>query len=98
MVSSQALFDRLVETDESTDLSFDVLCLLAKQRDGSVDREKVRELIRTFRPDRNGKLGKLDFVKSVDSVYKTLRLLLASIKNSSQIDQACKSIARLLAN
>ncbi len=47
-------------------LSFDVLCLIAKDSKGNVDRNTVRELIRVFRPNRNGQLSKLDFVKSVD--------------------------------
>ncbi|KAL3903321.1 MAG: hypothetical protein SGARI_005432 [Bacillariaceae sp.] len=45
-------------------------------------------MIKIFCPSRQGKITKIDFVRSIDSVYKTLRLLLANISNSSQIDQA----------
>ena len=34
----------------------------------------------------------LDFLKSTDRVYKDYRLLLASIQNSSRIDQSLESI------
>jgi small-conductance mechanosensitive channel len=37
-------------------------------------------------------LTQVDFVKSVDSVYKSLRLLWASVANSSKIDRAFESI------
>jgi hypothetical protein len=47
-------------------LDFDSLCLLAKDSTGKVDHGTVRELIRVFRPNRDGQLSKLDFVKSVD--------------------------------
>jgi hypothetical protein len=41
-----------------------------------------------FRPDREGKLTLVDFVKSVDAIYKRYRLLLASIANTDAIDRA----------
>ena len=63
MKSAQVVFDRL--TGGAT-LSFEVLCLVAKDSEGNIDRNAVRELIRVFRPNRNGELSKLDFVKSVD--------------------------------
>lgn len=66
LISSQKLFDRLLVGSTDEHLKFDVLCLLAKGHDGSIDRGKVRDLIKTFRPDRNGNLSKLDFAKSVD--------------------------------
>jgi len=52
---------------------------------GFVSQDKVRELIKLFRPDREGNLTVLDFVKSVDAVYKELRLLRASISNSTKV-------------
>ena len=61
--SAQVVFDRLTG---GTTLNFEVLCLVAKDSEGNIDRNIVRELIRVFRPNRNGELSKLDFVKSVD--------------------------------
>jgi hypothetical protein len=44
------------------------------------------------RPDREGDLSKLDFVKSVDTIYKEMRLLRASIASSSRVDKAFEAI------
>ena len=38
--------------------------------DGNLDEDQIRELIRVFRPDREGNLTLIDFAKSVDAVYK----------------------------
>lgn len=106
----------LLKSDENV-LNFEVLCNVARNADGTNNRKKILDLVKLFRPNRNGEITKLDFVKSIDryanrriylskhfihgisnsvlfsptfSVYKRLRLLLANIKNSSQIDRACK--------
>jgi len=47
---------------------------------------------KVFRPDRDGRLTRLAFVKSIDSVYKRLVMLTANINNSSQIDIAIENI------
>jgi small-conductance mechanosensitive channel len=76
-------------------LPFDTLALLAKGPNGGIDQDKAKLLIRVFRPDREGKLGKLDFVKSVDHIYKEIKLLSANVANSSQIDTAVKGIVNI---
>ena len=48
--------------------------------------------MKLFRPDREGNLTMVDFVRSIDSVYRTYRLLIASIDNSGQIDRAFENI------
>ena len=53
-----------------------------------LDEMRLKELVKVFRPERDGSLDILGFVRSVDQVYKDLRLLRASIRNSSQIDHA----------
>jgi len=65
---------------------------VALNHHGEVDSDKMKSLIRLFRPDRHGKLTKIDFVKSIDSVYKRFRLLRANLKNSSQIDRAYEKL------
>jgi len=83
---AENVYNRLMlGTPGASVLDFDVLALLAIQRNGSLDEHKVRELIRLFRPDREGKLSLLDFAKSIDSVYKELRTLRASVANSSKV-------------
>jgi hypothetical protein len=66
-------------------LTFDVIALLAVQGNGELDLELMRSLIKLFRPDRDGNLSLLDFAKSIDTCYKELRVLRASISNSSKV-------------
>lgn len=74
-------------------LQFETIALLALEDDGeTIDQDKAKDLVKLFRPDREGTLSLLDFVKSVDSVYREFRMLQASIENSSQIDRAFENI------
>lgn len=92
--SSQNVYFRLLErTPESDVLHFETLALITVDEDSAkIDQDKARELMKLFRPDRQGNLTLIDFVRSVDSVYKAYRLLSASIANSSRIDQAFERI------
>ena len=82
--SAQEVYEHLMLRSQNPDtLNFEVLALLGVHRDGSLDQEKLKELIRLFRPDRDGSLKMLEFVKSVDLIYRDLRLLRASVANSS---------------
>ena len=82
--SAQEVYDRLLFGSSNPQmLQFDVLALLGLRRDGPLDQSKLKSLIRLFRPDREGNLTMLDFVKSIDQVYKEIRLLRASVANSS---------------
>lgn len=113
VLSSQTVYKNLFRRKPGTNLlSFDVLALSAKGSDNTLDHEKLKCLIRLFRPDRDGKpcaatlpgimlnvftanlplflgnLSLLDFVKSVDSVYKEAKFFRASVANSEKIDLA----------
>ena len=80
--SAQDVYRRLcLNNPEQSDLSFETLALLGLKDDGTLDHEKLKELIRLFRPDRDGTLSILHFVKSIDKVYKDIRLLRASGTN-----------------
>ncbi len=96
--SSQEVYNRLllVATGEVKTLQFETLALCALQDDGTIDQAEAKQLIKVFRPDRDGRLSILDFVKSIDSVYKEFRLLQASIENSSQIDRAFENILNVV--
>ena len=83
-------------TPGETNLHFETLGLIAIQDDDDVDQQKARDLVKIFRPRRDGVLTMLDFVKSTDSVYKEFRLLQASIENSSQIDKAFENLLNVL--
>lgn len=78
--------------DEPSILKFETLAELARNEISGMDESRLKDLVRVFRPDRDGNLSTIDFVKSVDLVYKELRLLRASIQNSSQIDKAFEAI------
>jgi hypothetical protein len=91
--SSQDVYRRLlIRTTDSVMMSFETIAVLAVQGDGTIDQNKLKDLVRIFRPDRDGNLSLLDFVKSIDTVYKAMRLLRASIKNSMKIDHSFEVI------
>lgn len=66
-------------------LDFEVLASLGVLPDGSLDQQKLIDLVKLFRPNRDGKLAMVDFVKSVDVVYREIRQLRASVDNSSKV-------------
>jgi hypothetical protein len=89
IASSQEVFQRLLlRLKDSETLNFEVLALLGVQADGSLDQQKLVEMIKLFRPDRDGTLSILDFVKSVDKVYREIRLLRASVNNSTKVSKS----------
>ena len=91
--SSQAVYRRLLlGTPSETVLPFETLALLALTETSEIDQETAKDLVKLFRPDRQGYLTELDFVKSVDSVYKEFRLLSASIENSSRLDRSFENL------
>ena len=63
--ASENIFDKLSKRDEPL-LNFDVLCKIARNVDGTNDRKKILELVKMFRPSRQGEITKLEFVKSID--------------------------------
>ncbi len=69
-------------------LNFDTLTILARDEKGKVDKEKARALIFLFRPDSEGNITLLNFLKANDKVYRRLRLLRATVVNSNQLDDA----------
>jgi hypothetical protein len=91
--SSQRVFrNLLLRTPERDDLPFETLALLAKSGSGRFEEDEAKELIRVFRPNRDGRLSELDFVRSIDRVYKAARLLSANISSSSNTDRAVENL------
>lgn len=90
VINSQEVYQRLLlPTPDSDVLKFEVLARIAMGNDGkTLNQEKLEALIRLLRPDRDGSLSLLDFVKTTDGVYKDMKLLRASIRNSEYIDRA----------
>ncbi len=85
--SSERLYKTLQKrTPNDILLPFETLSEICYDGNRRLMRDKVKALIKLFRPDRQGFLTKLDFVSSIDDVYKDLRLFRASMANSSSID------------
>lgn len=73
--SAQKIYRRLLmRTPGNPILHFDTLMALAVDKHGKLNKEKARALIRLFRPDRQGNLTLLDFVKSCDAMYKKVKV------------------------
>ncbi|KAL7499239.1 hypothetical protein ACHAWT_010159 [Skeletonema menzelii] len=93
ITSAQAVYDRLMlAASDHQVLPFSTLAVLATAPDGTLIDGRIKSLIKLLRPDRQGNLTKLDFVKSIDEVYKQQRLLRASISSSNRIDNAFEKI------
>ena len=65
----------MLRTPNQDQVPFETLALLAKNKEGGIDEKKAKALIKFFRPGRDGKLSKLEFVKSIDAVYKSIKLV-----------------------
>lgn len=63
---SQKTFTNLLKRGKNV-LEFEMLCKIAQNEDGTKNKKKVVELIRLFRPNRNGNITKMDFIKSIDT-------------------------------
>ena len=94
--SSENVYRRLARNTATDMLHFETIALLGIRSDGSLNEEKLTALVRLFRPGRDGRLPLLDFAKSVDGVYKSLRTLRASVANSSRIDAAFENAINIL--
>lgn len=95
--SAQKVYLRLLlDTKDTELLSIDVLATLALLPDGSLHTETMKDMISLFRPDRTGCITLLDFVKSIDHVYKRARLLRASVRNAQKIDGAFEFIVNVV--
>lgn len=94
IASAQDVYDKLMMKERTIngELHFDTIAVLAIRRNGDFDNDRAKDLIRTFRPDRDGGISMVEFVRSVDNVYKELRMLRATVASSSKIDQAVEKI------
>ena len=89
ITSSQKVYERLLHREGSGEvLHFNSIAQIAIRKDGSVNKEKLKELVHLFRPSRDGELTMIDFIKSIDAVYKEFRILQASIENAGTVDRA----------
>eukprot|EP00529_Nitzschia_sp_RCC80_P008888 CAMPEP_0113505976 /NCGR_PEP_ID=MMETSP0014_2-20120614/35636_1 /TAXON_ID=2857 /ORGANISM="Nitzschia sp." /LENGTH=1154 /DNA_ID=CAMNT_0000401389 /DNA_START=267 /DNA_END=3731 /DNA_ORIENTATION=- /assembly_acc=CAM_ASM_000159 len=57
-----------------------------------IDQSKVKALMSVFRPTRQGDISLVDFCKSVDVVYKEIRMLRASITNEGNMNSGAEKL------
>jgi hypothetical protein len=98
VVNAQRVFERLLLRSPSEGvLPFEILAQIAlDHHTEALDEDRVTDLIRVFRPDADGNVTLLDFARSIDAVYKDLRMLRASITNSHKIDKSIKTVFNIL--
>lgn len=98
MESAEKIFNLLLSKNPNIQqkVPFETLAELAEGKDGELIHDKVKALVRLFRPDRKGFLTKLDFVTSIDNVYRELRLYRANLSNSQQIDDSFHGLINIL--
>ena len=94
IANSQQVYERFLHYEGGDEMHFNTIAKLCVDVD--LNEEKLRKLIKLFRPDREGILTKLDFVKSIDTVYKEIRLLRAGVANSQRVDRSSESILHVL--
>ena len=97
VISSQEVYKNLLlKTPGQEILKFDVLALATTISNGSLSQDRLKEVIKLFRPDRDGNLTLHDFVKSVDAIYKEARLMRASVWNSEKLDRAFENVINVI--
>jgi len=92
IASSARVYQSLVRRQrEATTLKFSTLSAVAVDpNDGSIDVDKLKLLLKVFRPNKEKELTLVDFTRAVDNVYRELKTLSAAVRNAS----ASKSVLR----
>ncbi|KAL3920681.1 MAG: hypothetical protein SGILL_003135 [Bacillariaceae sp.] len=78
--------------DPETTLKFHTLSIVAMDDIGGLDMKLAKELMHVFRPSREGDITLVEFVKSIDTVYKEVRKLRASVANESKMNAGTEKI------
>ncbi|CAB9520719.1 expressed unknown protein [Seminavis robusta] len=80
-------------------LDFNVIGdLLAYDENNNPLEKKALALVNLFLPEKDNVIHQLEFVRSVDAVYKSLRFLRASIINSTKIDTVLENVFDMVFN
>jgi hypothetical protein len=91
--NSQRLYSELtIESSDNTPLHFRTLALASMDKGGELDEQELKDLIHVFRPNRDGTISMIDFCKSIDTVYKEIRKLRASIANESRMNVGAEMV------
>jgi hypothetical protein len=93
---AQELYARLLHKQlDRNELQFNTIAQVAL-RNGALDDARLKDLVRMFRPARDGVVTVLEFCKSVDSLYKELRLLRAGIDNEAKMNATSETLLNYL--
>jgi len=79
------------EEEAGSMLQFHTVTLTALKKDGKFDDKLAKDLVTLFRPARDGDIQLVDFCKSIDSLYKEIRKLRASIATESRMNAASEA-------
>jgi len=101
--NAQSLYARLLKKQQylqkgrhgeesGTILRFHTIALAALKDRHRFDHQLCKDLVTLFRPARNGDISLLEFCKSIDSQYKELRKLRASIANEGRVNTAAEML------
>jgi hypothetical protein len=82
--------------DPTTTLKFHTLSIVAMDDLGNLDMKMAKELMAVFRPTREGDISLVEFVKSIDAVYKEIRKLRASIANEGKMNAGAEKLINAL--
>jgi hypothetical protein len=85
-----------MKTHEADKLKFETLLVVALNEDGTLDRGKIKMLKRLFKPNRNGDITLLDFIKACHDVYKRIKMFRAKTLNSAQLDDAFEQLINIV--
>jgi hypothetical protein len=104
IICSEHFYNRLMAVQEGLDngfqdypvLKFHTIALTAINKNGEFNKQQAKQLVRIFRPARNGDISLVDFAKSVDTIYKSIRKLRASIVNDGRMNAATETLLNLL--
>jgi len=77
-------------------LPFDVLRLLALDKDGVEDKAKAMAIRTLFRPNASNNITLLAFVQSCDNIYKHFRFFRASLNNANVINDAIERMMNVV--
>jgi hypothetical protein len=90
--NSQRLYSELTIESSDNTLHFRTLALTTMDKEGKLDEQELKDLIHVFRPNRDGSISMIDFCKSIDTVYKEIRKLRASIANESRMNAGAENV------
>lgn len=99
LVKKQIAMQNMDDTEDdhaSTMLRFHTIALTALKKDGSFDENMAKDLVTMFRPARDGDIRLIEFCKSIDSLYKEMRKLKASISSESRMNAASETCINVL--